>query len=115
MLSIAAVLLGFDPVIAIDNDPVAVEVTRANAAVNGVELDVRLVDGISEPLPPTDVAVANVLLGPVTSILARLDAHVAVTSGYLASEQPQVEGWQPGARLELDGWAADVLSNARPF
>jgi ribosomal protein L11 methyltransferase len=111
VLSIAAVLLGFDPVIAIDNDPIAVEVARANAAVNGVVLDVRLSNGITEPLPPTDIAVANVLLGPVTDILARLDARVAVTSGYLATEQPQVDGWQPRTRLELDGWAADVFSS----
>jgi ribosomal protein L11 methyltransferase len=112
VLSIAAVRLGFDPVIAIDDDPIAVEVARANAAVNGVALDVRLSDGITDPLPPADIAVVNVLLGPVTSILGRLGTPVAVTSGYLATEQPQVDGWQPLARLELDGWAADVFSSA---
>ncbi len=109
VLSIAAIHLGFDPIIAVDNDPVAVEVTRGNAAANGVALDVRVVDGITAALPAVDVAVANVLLEPVIAILGRLDAAIAVTSGYLTSEQPDVEGWRPSERLELDGWAADVF------
>jgi ribosomal protein L11 methyltransferase len=109
VLAIAASHLGFDPVIAVDNDPVAVAVTRANADVNEVSLDVRLADGLTESLPRADVAVANVLLAPVAVILARLDATVAITSGYLIGEQPRVEGWAPSDRLELDGWAADAF------
>ena len=109
VVSIAAARLGFDPIVAVDNDPVAVEVTRANAAANGVTLDVRVVDGTTTGLPIVDVAIANVLLQPVTAILGRLEAAIAVTSGYLASEQPDVEGWRPSDRLELDGWAADVF------
>ena len=38
VLSIAAAKLGFAPVTAVDVDPVAIEVTQANAAVNGVEI-----------------------------------------------------------------------------
>ena len=109
VLSIAAARLGFEPIVAVDNDPVAVEVTRDNAAANGVTLDVRVADGTTADLPAVDVAVANVLLEPVTAILGRLEAAIAVTSGYLAREQPDVEGWRPSDRLELDGWAADVF------
>ncbi len=109
VLAIAAAHLGFDPIIALDNDPVAVEVTEANAAINGVTLDVRLLDGTTESLPSADVAVANVLLKPVSAILARLDAEIAVTSGYLSSERPETESWRAGDRLERDGWAADVF------
>ena len=42
VLSIAAARLGFAPVIAVDVDEVAVEVTRENAAANGVEIDAQV-------------------------------------------------------------------------
>lgn len=44
VLGIAAARLGFSPVLALDNDPASVQATRANAQVNGVELDVRRFD-----------------------------------------------------------------------
>ena len=85
MLSIAAARLGFDPIRAVDNDPVAVETTIANAAVNGVVLEASLLDGESDELPRADVVVANVLLAPVERILARLDArfgdHLRLSDG----------------------------------
>ena len=60
-----------------------------------------------EPLPAADVAVANVLLDPVEAILGRLDAEVAITSGYLAGERPAHAGWRHRETVVLDGWAAD--------
>ena len=107
VLAIAAARLGFAPVLAIDVDPVAVETTRANATANGVELDARIVDALTEPLPATDVAVANVLLHPVEAILSRLRADEAITSGYLGGERPAHAGWVHVEALEHDGWAAD--------
>jgi len=107
VLSIAAARLGFDPIRAVDNDPVAVETTIANAVVNGVAIDVTLLDGELDELPHADVVVANVLLAPVERILARLDARAAIASGYLTTDHPRAQGWQSVDRLELDGWAAD--------
>lgn len=107
VLAIAAARLGFEPVLAIDVDSLAVETTRANAVVNGVELDARVVDALTEPLPPADVALANVLLGPVEAILTRIDAREAVTSGYLTGERPAHPGWLHVEAIERDGWAAD--------
>ena len=46
--AIAAARLGFAPVLAIDVDPVAVETTRANAEANGVGLDARVVDALTQ-------------------------------------------------------------------
>jgi len=112
VLAIAARRIGFGPVLAIDHDPVAVEVTEANALVNGVDLDVRVVDALTEQLPPAEVALANVLLAPVERILARLDATVAVTSGYLAGEIPGHDGWRRVETRTLDGWAADRFERA---
>ena len=42
VLSVAAALLGFGPVTSVDVEEPSIEATRANAAVNGVDLDVRL-------------------------------------------------------------------------
>lgn len=41
VLAIAAAKLGWEPVVAIDYDPLSVDATIENAAVNGVTLDVR--------------------------------------------------------------------------
>ncbi len=51
VLSIAAARLGFDPIRAVDNDPIAVETTIANAAVNDVVLEATVLDGESDELP----------------------------------------------------------------
>ena len=107
VLAIAGARLGFRPVIAIDVDPIAVEATGANAAANGVELETRVVDAETGALPATGVAVANVLLRPVETILARLDAAEAITSGYLVGERPAHPGWSHVETRGLDGWAAD--------
>ena len=112
VLAIAAVKLGFAPVLAIDNDPVAIEVTHANAAANDVEFEARMLDALREPLPHTDVATANVLLEPVQAILARLDSAVVVTSGYLAGEVPAHPGWRRVQTKTLEGWAADLFERA---
>lgn len=107
VLAIAAVRLGFAPVLALDVDPVAVEVTRTNAETNDATLEAAVLDALADALPPSRFAVANVLLRPVETILARLDAEEVVTSGYLAGEQPTHAGWEHVEALELDGWAAD--------
>jgi ribosomal protein L11 methyltransferase len=107
VLGIAAARLGFDAITCVDVDPVAVETTVANAALNGVRVVARVLDAEQEPLPPAEAAVANVLLAPVEAILARLDAREAVTSGYLAGERPSHPGWEHAETLVRDGWAAD--------
>ena len=114
VLSIAAARLGFAPVTAVDNDPVAVETTRANAAANGVTLVAATLDAVAEPLPAADLVVANVLLRPVEAILQRVDAPRAITSGYLATDLPHTPGWARVGRRELDGWAADLLVRDGP-
>jgi ribosomal protein L11 methyltransferase len=109
VLAIAAVRLGYGPVAALDVDPTAVEVTRANATANGATLDAMVVDAASDPLPAADVLVANVALDVVETVLGRIGRGRAVTSGYLVGERPQAPGWTPLARRGLDGWAADLL------
>ncbi|MGZ8688737.1 MAG: 50S ribosomal protein L11 methyltransferase [Gaiellaceae bacterium] len=109
VLAIAAARLGYGPLVAVDDDPVAVEVTRANALANRVALEASVVDATANLLPPADMAVANILLGPVESVLARLRTRHAITSGYLAGERPSAPGWTWVECRELDGWAADLF------
>jgi len=112
VVAVAAARLGFAPVVAVDSDAVAVEVAAETARTNGVDLDVRRLDVLRDRLPVTDVAVANIELGVVERLLERLPVRIAVTSGYLASEAPSAAGWLRVRRLELDGWAADVLETS---
>ncbi len=109
VLSLAAARLGFGPTVAVDADEAAVEVTRANAARNGVELEARRLDVLVDDLPAPALVVANIELAVVRPLLRRWRGAAAITSGYLAGEQPEVEGRTPGERLVLEGWAADLL------
>lgn len=113
VLAIAAARLGFGPIVAVDNDPVAVEVTLENAAVNKVELEAFVVDGTADLLPQVDVAVANILLGTVESVVPGLRASTVITSGYLTGERPALAGWAWVAGVEADGWAADTFRPRR--
>ncbi len=108
VLSIAAARLGFAPIVALDVEAEAVEATRANAAANGVELEARLADAVAGPLPPADVAVANITLEAVDGLAAVLDVRRLVTSGYLESDEPSLPGFRRVARRVAEGWAADL-------
>ena len=109
VVAVAAVRLGFAPVTAVDLDPVAVEVAEETARENDVTVDIRRADVLVDDLPAADVVVANIELGVVESLLERIDARHAVASGYLASERPATPAWRTVERLELEGWAADLL------
>jgi ribosomal protein L11 methyltransferase len=106
VLAIAAALLGYDPVIGIDTDPVAIEATLANAAANGVAVDARAADGTGAALAAADVTVANISLRAVAELEPQ--SELLVTSGYLVSERPSPSGYRHVRRLQSEGWAADV-------
>jgi ribosomal protein L11 methylase PrmA len=94
-------------VFALDDDLFAVETAAANAASNDVAIDALLADVTRDPLPPVDVAVANIALAAVEAVGARVAAGVLVTSGYLVSDRPTLARWNHLERRELEGWAAD--------
>jgi ribosomal protein L11 methyltransferase len=103
VLSIAAAKLGFEPVTAIDLDDVALEVARANAAANGVDIEV------TDSPRPAGLAVMNIALDVVERLLPDLPAGLAITSGYLERDVPRADGWQRVEHRVRDGWAADLL------
>jgi ribosomal protein L11 methyltransferase len=109
VISIAAARLGFEPVIAVDLEETAVEVTRENAVVNGVRLDARLVDAREDELPASDLAVANISLAAAELVGPRLIAARAITAGYLAQDRLTLPGFDHLERRELDGWGADLF------
>ncbi len=112
VLAIAAARLGFEPIVAVDADPDAVEVTRANARVNGVALDVRVTDALANGLPPARLAVANVTAETVGALGLRLRSPRLIACGYLTADEPRPAGFERVRRVELDGWAADLFAQA---
>lgn len=109
VVAVAAARMGFAPVHAVDLDEVAVAAVAETARLNGVVVDVARADVLSDELPAADVLVANIELAVVERLLTRVTAPVAVTSGYLVGDVLRATGWRRRARLEIDGWAADVL------
>ncbi len=111
VLSVAAALLGHGPLLGIDDDPLAIEVTAENAAANGVAAHVEalLADAREGALPTADLAFANVSLAVVESVLPRLDSRRAIISGFLERDTPAAPGWCRLERRTLDGWAAELL------
>jgi ribosomal protein L11 methyltransferase len=103
VLSVAAAKLGFAPVHAVDIDEVSLETTRANAAANGISIEV------GTKLTPASLAMMNIALDVVERMLPELPVERAITSGYLERDEPRVDGWSRLERRVRDGWAADLL------
>ena len=87
---------------------VAVAIDPGRAFGTGAHATTRLCLEFLAELPPADVAVANIALDAVQALGGRLRARSAITSGYLASEQPVLAGFHIVERRERDGWAADL-------
>lgn len=107
VLAIAAALSGFAPVVGVDVEEASLAATVENAAANRVEVSAQRV-GADDPLPPADVAVANISLEAVLRLPARLSSPVLVTSGYLEHEEPDLAGYRRIGRRLRAGWAADL-------
>lgn len=122
VLAIAAAKLGYEPVIALDNDPNSVESAAQNASVNGVSLEVRRLDVRAQTIPwpkqaraePVTI-VANLLRPLLLDLAARLPAAPAhlLASGLLVDEVDEIldvyeEQWGMTERKRRrDGdWAA---------
>jgi ribosomal protein L11 methyltransferase len=124
VLAITAARLGFAPVLAVDNDPAAVAATSANAALNGVEIEVRRLDLRSERTPYADTIAAN-LLAP---LLERWAGDLAgssetprrvIAGGLLTGEADSIAaaftaaGLRETRRREQGEWVALALESAQ--
>ena len=109
VLAIAAATLGFSPVTAIDDDPVALAAARRNASANDVSVELRRGDALRSELPAAHVVVANVSWEFAAKLAPRLRARDLIVSGYFESELPLASGYTRVSRLTEGGWAADLL------
>lgn len=95
VLAIAAALLGARNVIAVDNDPQALEASRDNARRNGVGDRLALFLPDAEPGTPADYLVANILAGPLHELAPRFADRVRpagrmALSGILKGQEPEL-------------------------
>jgi ribosomal protein L11 methyltransferase len=107
VIAIAAVRLGYSPVLALDVDEAAIEATARNAAANGAEVEARLVDLARQEAPAADVAVANIDLRRISTL--RPASSTLVTSGYYTRDEPEISGFAHVERREQGEWAADLF------
>ncbi|MEZ5816259.1 MAG: 50S ribosomal protein L11 methyltransferase [Hyphomicrobiaceae bacterium] len=113
-------------VVASDIDPIAVDVARANARLNGAGTRIRFVaaSGLDHPRlrdkAPYDLVLANILAGPLIRLAPRLARAVgpggtAVLSGILGEQAREVIGAYAMAGFRLmekridHNWATMVL------
>ena len=106
ILAIAAILLGADKAIGVDNDPQAIIATRNNREMNGVAAEKLTVFMPGEQHQPADIVLANILSGPLeelTPVLTNLTkpGGKLILSGVL-SEQTEslIRSYQPWFELE---------------
>ena len=113
VLAIAAAMLGFGPVTAVDNELAALEATRANAAANGVSLDtVERVNLREQAAPPARTVAANLVRPLLLQLAGGIEAEALILSGLLEGEADEVAaafGRREVRRLAEGGWAALLL------
>jgi len=121
VLAIAAAVLGYEPILALDYDQLSVTATAQNAAVNDVQLDVRRFDLRLDSWPTTadgrriPVVFANLLrplLLDLSSTLRDPPSHL-IMSGLQTHEADEVSlafarrlGMSEHERREQGEWAA---------
>lgn len=110
ILAVAAALLGARRVLAVDNDPVAVAVTRENVERNGVQdvVEVRVGDLLAGVAGPVEVVVANinaeavVRLAPAAAEVLRPGGFL-VASGIIREREEEVRDALRGLPFTLAG------------
>jgi ribosomal protein L11 methyltransferase len=124
VLAIAAAMLGFGPVLAVDHDRLALAATAVNAAANGVTVAVEAHDVLRDgPAPGAPTVLANLLrpllLRLAADGVARPAPDVVIAGGLLEDEAGEVAdafadaGLVETARQTGEGWAALALRRPR--
>jgi ribosomal protein L11 methyltransferase len=134
VLAIAAAKLGFEPVLALDNDRYSVHAAAENARANGTAMEVRRFDLRDEALPLPALAatgqpitVTANLLAPLLIALARALQHAEhrvehlIAGGLLRREAGEISrslcdaaGLHERSRREEGDWAALWLNARAP-
>jgi ribosomal protein L11 methyltransferase len=131
VLAIAIARTWRAPVLATDIDPIAIEVARENAALNGAlrHLDFVVAAGLSHPTirrrGPYSLIVANILARPLTQLAPALARRLApggyaVLSGILPDQASHVLAAYRSSGLTLvrqrvrAGWSTLILTRPGP-
>lgn len=120
LLAIAAAKLGWSPVMGTDREEAAIEAAAANAAANGVSIDLELGNLREGPPPLAATTVANLTASVLRDVARRFPAPSAgprtlVLSGLLPAELDEIADAFAAhglseAESRLDGdWAALLL------
>ena len=126
VLALAAARALHRPIVAGDIDPISVEATRGNAALNGARpwVEAFTARGVMHPVlrnsGPYDLIFANILARPLRQMspeivrVATRDADI-VLSGLLGRDVPGVlsafaaQGFHLARRKDLEGWATLLM------
>jgi len=118
-------------ILASDIDPIAIDVTAENMAVNNIPdeaIELVAADGMDDPritaAAPFDLIVANILAGPLIALASDLVATLhqngtIVLAGLLATQADDVlaayasNGMRSSARIDSGDWSILTLVQAR--
>ncbi len=122
ILAIAATKLHPVPILAIDNDPEAVRVTKANAVLNQVEhlVSAHVGEGLADIVQPFDLIIANILATPLIHLAPDMHKHLergghVILSGLLDWQEQEVakayldQGFTFLKAYNLNRWITLVL------
>ncbi len=121
ILAMAAWKLGARPILAVDNDDVAVRVAQENFTLNGVTAETAVGSANDNMGQTWQIVIANIIAPVLTEILPDLAAAVSeggqlILSGMLAEQEAdmraQVEALQLTVtnRHQIDDWVALVIA-----
>lgn len=120
ILSIIAKKLGAKKVVAVDNDPTAVEIASEFFRINRVRIEVKLSDLLDNVCGRFDLVVANLTTGLVLKLLEQLDkvthrGSIVIVSGIFVADAEKVStfaqrcGLEVVEEAELENWKAFAM------
>ncbi|MCX7653613.1 MAG: 50S ribosomal protein L11 methyltransferase [Fervidobacterium sp.] len=114
ILGILAKKLGANRVLAVDNDPLAVNVAKENAEKNSVEIDVRLSDLFSKVDGKFDIIVSNIVAEILVEMLRGVkeyikDDGIIILSGIILPKTNLFDSYDILEKMVMDEWSALVI------
>jgi len=121
ILSVGACLLGAQDVLAIDIDPIAVEVAKENQAMNHVQFEAVSGEGLIGSHEKWNVAISNIISATLIRIAADVRRSLLpegrwIISGVIVDNWPDVQiaakiaGFRLIEQREEDGWVAAMFT-----
>jgi len=111
ILSIAALKLGAATAVAIDNDPLAVQIAQANAADNSVagQMKIILGEGLKATSEQFDIVLANINTPTIVALSGSLAHHTARGGSVAVSGIPVVRADRVSSTLRQAGlWVTET-------